>query len=64
MDAAASDDLVTVSNVDVDGDTVTWDQVLVDAAGETLCFKGMTTVVRDSKTASETWPVDHDFGCP
>jgi len=40
-----------ISNVEVDGDTVTWDSVW----GEDGCVKGHTAVIKDGKILSWTW---------
>ena len=41
----------TISNIDVNGDTVTWDSIW----GEDGCVKGHAAVVRDGKIVSWVW---------
>ena len=52
---AASTDAWSISNVEVDGDTVTWDQVWVDNAGENHCMEGQSAVIKDGKILIWTW---------
>ena len=54
--AAASTDAWSISNVEVDGDTVTWDQVWVDGAGGNHCMEGQSAVIKDGKILTWTWP--------
>ena len=54
--AAASTDAWSISNVEVDGDTVTWDQVWVDNAGGNYCMEGQSAVIKDGRILRWTWP--------
>jgi hypothetical protein len=58
---AAEENAYTISNVEVTGDTVTWDHVWVSDIGETFCVDGHTAVVKDGKILTWTWP--GTFGC-
>jgi hypothetical protein len=60
---AASTDAWSISNVEVDGDTVTWDQLWVDKAGENHCMEGQSAVIKDGKILAWTWPSDNS-PCP
>ena len=53
--AAAEVDPYAISNVRVDGDTVTWDHVWVNAAGESWCAEGHSAVV------DRSWITSWDF---
>jgi hypothetical protein len=59
---AAVDDPYTISNVEVDGDTVTWDHVWTSTDGGHFCQEGHSAVIAGSKILTWVWPVD-DFGC-
>jgi hypothetical protein len=63
LGSAASSDAYSFSNVEVNGDTVTWDSVWVNSQGETFCQKGQSAVVKDGKILAWTWPSD-DSTCP
>jgi hypothetical protein len=60
---AASTDAYSISNVEVDGDTVTWDQLWVDKAGENWCMEGQSAVIKDGKILTWTWP-SNNSPCP
>lgn len=60
--AAADANAYTISNIEVSGDTVTWDHAWVDRLGRQFCKSGMSAVVEDGKFVSFTWPSD-GFGC-
>jgi len=47
---------LTISNVVVAGDTVTWDSVRVMEDGVELCEDGHSTVIADGKILTWTWP--------
>jgi hypothetical protein len=53
--AGASTDAYSVSNVEVDGDTVTWDQVWVNDGGESFCRDGQSAVIKDGTMLTWTW---------
>ena len=54
--AAAASDALTISNVAVSGNEVTWDQVWVDDGGEEFCVEGQTAVIEGGKILLFTWP--------
>ncbi len=56
INAAAEEDAYSFSNVEVSGNTVTWDQVWVNKAGEGFCLEGQSVVIKDGKILSWTWP--------
>lgn len=49
MTAAAEEDAYTISNVEVSGNTATWDHVWVDDQGQRFCKSGMSAVIEDGK---------------
>jgi hypothetical protein len=53
--AGASTDAYSISNVEVDGDTVTWDQVWVNDGGESFCRDGQSAVIKDGTMLTWTW---------
>lgn len=57
---AAATDPYTISNIEVDGDTVTWDQVWVSSAGQEFCHEGQSAVVTDGKILSWDWSSGSD----
>jgi hypothetical protein len=64
---AASTDAWSISNVEVDGDTVTWDQVWVGKEGGNNCMEGQSAVIKDGKILIWTWPsggTSEDWACP
>lgn len=61
--AAAAEDPYTISNVEVSGNTVTWDHVWVSDAGESYCQYGHKAVVEDGKFVSWRWGVADGFSC-
>ena len=52
-----------ISNVEVSGNTVTWDHFWVNEVGEEYCEVGQSAVVEEVIILSWTWP-DGDFDCP
>ena len=60
---AASTDAYSISNIEVDGDTVTWDHLWVDKEGKDFCMEGQTAVIKDGKILTWTWPSDNS-PCP
>ena len=62
-DAAAEVDPYTISNVEVSGNTVTWDHVWISLDGGRSCIEGHTAVVEDGKILSWIWP-GRPQGCP
>ena len=61
--AAATSDAYTISNVEVSGDTVTWDHVWTSSTGDQFCQEGQTAVIKDGKILTWDWP-DGSFSCP
>ena len=53
---AASTDAYSFSNIEVDGDTVTWDHLWVDKEGRNWCMEGHSAVIKDGKILTWTWP--------
>jgi hypothetical protein len=56
LNYAATENAYSISNVEVDGDTVTWDQLWVNKAGENYCMEGQSAVIKDGKILTWTWP--------
>lgn len=54
--AGASTDAYTISNVEADGDTATWDHVWVNRSGSEYCQNGQSAVIQDGKILTWTWP--------
>ena len=63
INAAATDNPYTISNLDVSGDTVTWDHVWTSADGEQFCQQGHRAVTKDGKILTWAWP-DGGGDCP
>jgi hypothetical protein len=61
--AGASTDAYSISNIEVDGDTVTWDHVWVNSEGGSYCQVGQSAVIKDGKILTWTWPPS-DSPCP
>ena len=61
--SAADENAYTISNVEVSGNTVTWDHLWVSSAGQEYCQFGQKAVIEDGIILSWTWP-DGDFDCP
>jgi hypothetical protein len=61
--AGASTDAYSISNVEVDGDTVMWDHVWVNSEGDNFCVNGQSAVIKDGKILTWTWP-SSDASCP
>lgn len=60
--AAAEEDAYEISNTEVSGDTVTWDHVWTNSAGDEYCISGQSAVIEDGKIVSWTWP-DAEADC-
>jgi hypothetical protein len=58
MSSAAEADAYSITNVETDGDTVTWDHVWTNDAGVDWCAEGQSAVVTDGKIVTWTWPLD------
>ena len=55
---AADDEALTISNVEVAGDTVSWDDVWIRNSGQDYCGNGHRAVITDGKIVTWTWPAD------
>lgn len=62
MLVAAESNAYLITNLEVSGDTVTWDHMWTNNQGFFACVEGHTAVVRNSAIVSWTWPVT-DFQC-
>ena len=64
MDFAA-ENAWTISNVEVTGMTVTWDQIYQSTISgiDTVCGEGHRAVIEDGKIVSWTWPSEN-VDCP
>jgi len=56
-------DAYTISNVEVAGDTVTWDHVWVNNRGQEYCAQGQRAVIKEGTILTWTWPPG-DSSCP
>lgn len=63
MGAAANEDAYTISNVEVSGNTVSWDHVWVNDNGIEYCAAGHSAVIEDGKIVSWTFASDPEL-CP
>ena len=54
--AAAAENAYTISNVEVTGDTVTWDHVWTRNNTQQFCVQGHRAVIQDGKILSWVWP--------
>jgi hypothetical protein len=63
INAAATEDAYTISNVEVTGNTVTWDQVWIGGEGDKNCIEGQSAVIEDGKILLWTWS-SRDVSCP
>lgn len=54
--AAATSDAYTISNVEVSGDTVTWDHAWTNDEGSQFCQQGHSAVIQDGKFLTWAWP--------
>ncbi|MDH3730942.1 MAG: hypothetical protein OES13_07465 [Acidimicrobiia bacterium] len=55
MSRAAEADAYAIANVEVEGDTVTWDHVWTDNRGEKWCAEGHAAVVAEGKIGTWIW---------
>ena len=53
--ASAKENAYTISNVEVTGNTVTWDQAWISSDGSQFCRQGQSAVVEDGTIVSWTW---------
>lgn len=63
INAASEENPYTISNVEVSGDTVTWDHLWVNSTGDRFCQIGQEAVVENGTFVTWTWPSD-GFDCP
>ena len=56
IDGVGTDDAYTISNVQVAGNSVTWDHVWRPGDGGESCQYGHSAIVEDGKILSWTWP--------
>ena len=63
IESAAVQDAYTISNVEVTGDTVTWDHIWTKRDGVQFCQQGNSAVVKDGKILSWKWSTG-GFDCP
>jgi hypothetical protein len=61
--AASTDNPYSISNVEVDGDTVTWDQVWVNYDDNDWCREGQSAVIKDGKILTWTWSSSRSVLC-
>ena len=61
--AAATENALTISNVEVTDNTVKWDHVWIRQDGNRFCKQGHAAVVEDGKITSWAWP-GGGFDCP
>ncbi len=60
--SAAESNAYRISNVEVTGDTVTWDHVWTNDQGEKYCKQGQSAIIEDGTILVWTWPAE-DFSC-
>lgn len=60
---AAEQNAYTISNVEVSGDTVSWDHVWTSGDGQQFCKNGHLAQIEGDKILTWTWP-GGGFGCP
>jgi len=61
--SATPENAYTISNVEVSGNTVTWDGLWVNKQGQEYCQFGQSAVVEDGTILLWTWPAG-DLDCP
>jgi ketosteroid isomerase-like protein len=62
MAAARESHAYRISNVEVTGDTVTWDHVWTNSNGTEYCKQGQSAIIRDGTILTWTWP-ESDTSC-
>jgi hypothetical protein len=60
--AAANLGAYEISNVEVTGDTVTWDHVWTSGRGLLYCEQGQSAIIKDGTILTWTWPAG-EFSC-
>jgi uncharacterized protein (TIGR02246 family) len=63
MNSAAEADAYSFTNIETDGDTVTWDHVWTNGAGEDGCGEANSAVVTEDKIVTWTWAPTSSFPC-
>jgi hypothetical protein len=63
MAAAAESGAYRISNVEVTGNTVTWDHVWTNDGGTKYCPQGQSAIIEDGTILTWTWPAGDDFSC-
>lgn len=58
--AAAEEDPYTISEIEVEGDTVKWNQTWVSSTGREYCHEGQSAVVQNGKILSWDWSSGSD----
>lgn len=61
MSAAAQTDAYEFSNIEVSGDTVTWDHVWLNDDGEEWCAEGHSAVITDGQIITWTFAPNPDL---
>jgi len=61
LSAAAESDAYEFSNVEVDGDTVTWDHVWTNDIGDQYCARGHSAVIADGTIKTWSFSTDADL---
>lgn len=56
--AAAGQDAYAFSNVETDGDRVTWDSDWTNDGGDRFCRSGHTALIENGKIVSWQWPLE------
>jgi len=62
MAAAAESNAYRISNVEVTGNTVTWDHVWTNDGGTRYCQQGESAIIEDGTILTWTWPAE-EFSC-
>ena len=60
---AVPENALRISNVEVSGDTVTWDEVYTSGIGFRICSDRVTAVIEDGKIMTWTYPDDVRWFC-
>lgn len=65
MALITNENAITISNVEVTGNTVTWDEVWdPDDSGFAYCQYGLSAEIEDGKFVTWTWPEGDVAECP
>ena len=60
---AVPENALRISNVEVSGNTVTWDEVYTSGVGFRICSDGVTAVIEDGTIMTWTYPDDVRWFC-